>query len=215
GTAWLDRFRVTGRIADLDHAITAHRRAIAITVAEKENQAGHLANYGDALLARFEQQGDIQDLDAALSADRTAVGLARAARENLASLASWSQERYRAAAVSRAVEVSQSNLSAALLASFEYRRNRADLDDAIGAARAAVALAPEGAPVRAGLLANLAQAVLERFKHFWQTADLEEAAAIAQAASRAAPPRHPARLVSLVALGLAHRARFSYSADLR
>jgi len=212
GTAWLDRFRLTGRPADLDHALTAHRRAIALFVPRDEDHAGHLANYCDVLLARFGQGGDGQALDGALAAGRTAVRLARAVLTSDAPLPLVPGEGAdRRASARRALQASLTNLGAALLDSFDYRRTGDDLDEAIGVIREAAGLHHPDEPARPSDLANLAQALIERFSSFWRPPDLAEALEVAREAAAAAVPRGPVRLVCLVALASAQRARYLYS----
>jgi hypothetical protein len=79
GTAWLDRFAITGRARDLDHSLSEHERALAAPVPVPEDQAGLLANYSAALLAQFEHGQDAEHLDHALVTARMATDLARSA----------------------------------------------------------------------------------------------------------------------------------------
>jgi hypothetical protein len=79
GTAWLDRFAITGRPRDLDNSVAAHERALAAPVPVAEDQAGLLANYSAALLAQFEHGRNREHLDHALAAARMAADLARSA----------------------------------------------------------------------------------------------------------------------------------------
>ena len=88
GTAWMDRFKITGRGADVDNAITAHQRAVAVAAPRPEDQAGRLANYGSALLARYELNADMPDLDQALTTGRVAAELARKTSTHVSKLGS-------------------------------------------------------------------------------------------------------------------------------
>jgi hypothetical protein len=81
GTAWLDRFAITGRPRDLENSVTSHERALAVPVPVTEDQAGLLANYSAALLAQFERGGPREQLDHALVTARMATDLARSAAE--------------------------------------------------------------------------------------------------------------------------------------
>ena len=77
---------------------------------------------------------------------------------------------------------------------------QADLDDAITAGRTSgIAAAPEDDPARPGLQANLADPIaLERFSRQWRLADLTEAVRpTAQTAAAAATSQDPARAVAL------------------
>jgi hypothetical protein len=84
GSAWLDRFAITGRDQDLDHAVAAHEQAAAGGVPVPEDRAGLLANYSAALLARFGHGGDRAQLDRAITIARTATDLARTADQPFA-----------------------------------------------------------------------------------------------------------------------------------
>jgi CHAT domain len=210
GSAWLERFEITGRAADIGHAITAHRRAIAVPAPTWAEEAGRRANYSSALLKRFEQQADLADLDEALAAARAAAELAR---RSYAALAAGAMERGQAGGVLMALHASLSSLSQAALASFEYRQDREDLDQAIRAARESAGSTAPGDPALAARLANLAQVLLERFTWFRRAADLDEAFTAATAAARAVPAGHPARALCLSALALAYTSRFSHTGD--
>ncbi|MGH3275813.1 MAG: hypothetical protein ACRDNZ_15985 [Streptosporangiaceae bacterium] len=160
GTAWLNRFRITGRPRDLDNSVATHERALATPVPVPEDQAGRLANYGAALLARFEQGGDVRHLDDAIAAARLAVSLALGASEQPDDAGTAhpapgpADERTTAIRLARLASLSR--LSAALLASFEHRASEADLDEAVRMARQAAGLAPAGDAVRLRHQASLA-----------------------------------------------------------
>lgn len=211
GSAWLERFEITGRAADIGHAITAHRRAIAVPAPTWAEEAGRRANYSSALLKRFEQQVDLADLDEALAAARAAAALAR---RSYAALAAGAMDRDQAGGVLPALYASLSSLGQAGLASFEYRQDREDLDEATRASREAAESTAPGDPALPARQANLAQVLLERFAWRWQVADLDEAFTAATAAAGAVPAGHPARGPCLSALALAHASRFSHTGDL-
>jgi len=222
GTGWTERFRITGRIADLDNAVTAHRRALALGGPGAADRAGHQANYSGALLARYENTGSVADLDEAVAAARAATQTARteAARAGAGGgrrRSAWPDEagQDRTLALRHAIRTSESALAAALLRRYLYGRAQADLDEAIVAGRASVTTAAAGDPARPGLQANLANLLLERFTRGWQLADLTDAVAIAQAAAEAATDRDPARAAALSALALAHLDHFWYSGNLQ
>ena len=102
GTAWLDRFQITGRGRDLENCLDAHERALADPVPVPEDQAGLLANYSGALLAMFEHDGDGEILGHALVAARMATDLARtAAHPRRAKTVAELAKRYAAAPAAR------------------------------------------------------------------------------------------------------------------
>jgi hypothetical protein len=177
GTAWLDRFRITGRARDLGNAVAAHERALAVPVAVPEDQAGLLANYSAALLAQFEHGGDGERLDHAIVTARMATDLARSAADppaaapvlglagERAAVPGPASERTaavpgpaseRAVAVRLAQLASLARLRSALLAAYERRGGEVDLDEAVQVAQEAASLAPAGDPAHPRYQASLA-----------------------------------------------------------
>ena len=162
GTAWLDRFAITGRRRDLENSVASHERALAAPVPVPEDQAGLLANYSAALLAQFEHGGDRGQLDHAVVTARMATDLARSAAGPAAAgpaipgavIPGPASER--ATAVRLAQLSSLSRLRAALLASYEQGGGEVDLDEAVQVAQEAASLAPAGDPAHARYQASLA-----------------------------------------------------------
>jgi CHAT domain len=214
GTAWLDRYWITGRTADLENSVAAHRLAAAVEVPDPADQAGHQANLSAAWLARYENTGEVRDLDEAVTAARVATDLARRASEQDRPV--WPPEAGpdRGLAIRRALQTSHSGLASALLRRYLYGRVQADLDEAIVSGREAVAATLAGDPARPGLQANLANLLLERFTRLWRLADLTDAVTIAQAAVNGAARQDPARAVALSALALAHTDHFASAGNV-
>jgi hypothetical protein len=176
GTAWLDRFAITGRPRDLDNSVTSHERALAAPVPVPEDQAGLLANYSAALLAQFERGGESEHLDHALVTARMATDLARSAAAPPPAATGAGEAGLgpagsghagsgpaipgpaseRATAVRLAQLSSLSRLRAALLASYEQGGGEVDLDEAVQVAREAASLAPAGDPAHPRYQASLA-----------------------------------------------------------
>jgi hypothetical protein len=214
GTAWTDRYQITGRMADLDSAVAAHRRAVAVSIPDLADRAGHQANLSAALLARYETTGKVADLDEAVAAARAATGIARAAGGKDRPVRPRGPSPDQALAIRRARQTSHSGLASALLRRYLYGRAPADLDEAIEAGREAVTAALAGDPARPGLQANLANLLLERFTRHWRLADLTDAVNTAEAAADAATRQDPARAVALSALTLAHLDHFHYAGNI-
>jgi CHAT domain-containing protein len=204
GTAWADRFRLTGRIADLDNAIGAHRKAIPLPPPDPADRAGFRANYSAALRARYEATGETSYLGQAVTLAREAVELGLDTRA-----------RHAGHAARFALSTGLQNLAAALQSRFQLRRDRADLNAAIDAAREAVPVtdrSDRGYSIVQSLLAN---ALLDRFSRYWDVADLNDAMAAAQAGLAAAPPAGRVRAVALSTLAAAHANLFKHSGDIR
>lgn len=209
GSAWLDRFRLTGRAQDLGNAISAQRRAVAAPASPWE-EAGRRANLGGALLLRFELLGSPPDLDEAVTEGRTAAKLATEANR-LATARDQADDRE---AKSRALLASLTHWANALVSSFAYRQNRQDLDEAVEVSRKVRDLSAEYDRDRAPDLANLANILLERFARFGQQADLEAACEAARSAVALARTGSPTEALCLCALTLTYSQRFSYYGDL-
>lgn len=204
GTAWNDRFRLTARVADLDNAITAHRRALALPIADAADQAGFRANFSNSLRARYEVTGDVSDLNQAVAVARQAADTARRARAS----------RRGDDGLLYALTTSLESLVAALAGRFQLSRDRADLDEAIDAAREGAAAASPSVPGRATLQGLLADALLERFERYREPADLTAALQAARNGIDGAEPDSAVRAVCLSCLALAHDHLFRQTEDV-
>jgi tetratricopeptide (TPR) repeat protein len=71
------RFEALGQGADLDAAIEAFRKALAVAREGSPDWAKWQANLGGALIRRFEALGQVADLDAAIEAYGKALSVAR------------------------------------------------------------------------------------------------------------------------------------------
>ena len=100
------------------------------------------------------------------------------------------------------------NLGGTLLTRYERTGNKADLDEAIEIARAALAAAPPEHPFRGGILSILGLALRVRYDRIGALADLDEAVEVSRAAVDAAPPGHPDRAGELANFGIALVTRF-------
>lgn len=205
GTAWVDRFRITARVADLDNALAAHRKSLALPILDVADQAGFRANYSTALCTRYEVTGDTGDLDQAVAVAREAADTARPA---------WASQRGDAG-LRFGLVTSLQNLVAALVSRFQLSRDRADLNEAINAAEEGIAVTgpPDpGFPTLKGLLAN---AMLERFARYRGLPDLTKALEAAQDGTAAAEEGSPVRAACLSSLALAQANLFSHTGDVR
>jgi len=206
GTAWHDRFRLTARMADLDNAIAKHLRALALPILDVADRAGFLANLSSALRTRYEATGNTGDLDQAAAAGRQAADTARSA---------WpgrpGEDKLRFGLLT-----SLESLIAALVSRFQLSRDRADVNDAVDAAREGVAVAADppdpGLPTMLSMLAN---ALLEQFARYRQPSDLTEALKAAQDGANAAQPGSLIRAVCLSCLALARDNLFRQTGDVR
>ncbi|MDQ7030282.1 MAG: CHAT domain-containing protein [Ardenticatenia bacterium] len=127
GLALRTRFEALGQVADLDAAIQAFQKALALAREGSPDWATMQANLGGAFLRRFEALGQVADLDAAIQAFQKALAVAREGSPDWATM--------------------QANLGLALRTRFEALGQVADLDAAIQAFQKALAgLDPEAFP---------------------------------------------------------------------
>ena len=145
GTAWLDRYGITGRMADLDNAVATRRQAVAMEVPDLADRAGHQANLSAALVARYETTGNVPDLDQAVTAARAATGIARAAGGQDRPVRPRAPGPDPAPAIRRARQTSQFERSADTAGALDH----AAASEAIAASRSAAEIDTAPATIRA------------------------------------------------------------------
>jgi len=181
--------------------------AVQATPTEHPNQEVQLADQVPALLARFEHTGALADLDRVIEASQAAVdAIPVGLSGNHAEGAEGRRLRPVRHAVTRALNLAR--LSATLDLRFERTGNPADLDAAIAALEAAIAIIPSDDPVRAVMLSNLGYCRGLQFQRTRALADLDAAIEADQAALNAAPTDHPLRAGMLANLGVSLGSRF-------
>lgn len=171
GTALQARHRWSASIGELDAAIDALRRAVALLAGDPaEHLAAIRSNLAGALSSRFAATGHTDDLDESIEIMRTVM----------ASVPPGDPARL----------AYQSNLSSALATRFERRGARPDLDDAVTGLLQASTGAPSGAAGLSATLSSLGALVRSRFDRTGEEAALDLAVRI----GRLAVDVHPARI---------------------
>jgi tetratricopeptide (TPR) repeat protein len=188
GVALRTRFETLGQVADLDAAIAAYGKALAVAREGSPDWAMDQANLGVALRTRFEALGQGADLDAAIEAYGKALSVAREGSPDWAKM--------------------QANLGVALRTRFETLGQVADLDAAIAAFHKALSVAREGSPDWARWQANLGSALIRRFEALGQVADLDAAIEAYEKALAVAREGSPDWAKMQANLGVALRTRF-------
>ncbi|MDG4767425.1 CHAT domain-containing protein [Solwaraspora sp. WMMD406] len=211
--AYKDRFRRLGRPTDIDAAVDAARAGLAVVSDRHPNQLNTLHAAGTALAARFEVSGDRSDLTEAI--DLFQQGARRCPPEHPKAVLIHSalcvtlRERHDLDQHGAASAVGDGPVSA-------------DIDAAVDASRAALRIASDGHPHRAGCLTNLALALLSRFEATagqgsvalpGRPADLDEALATATEAVTSTPADDPDRAGYLSNLAGVLRVKARYADD--
>ena len=233
GVALGKRFDDEQRWEDLERAIEALRRAVAVPVERGRNRATVLNSLGQGLIVRFEHAGDPRDLaeaehafHAALShlppgdPERPSVMDGLALTREHAFDRTGDPETLREGLELRRAALAESppgarhravvldGLGAALCSWVEMSPDESAVDELIGVTRTALAEAPQqaDAPARLNAQSRLGVALRVAAEKDGGTALLQEAVILLRSAVRHTPPGSPDRPLRLNSLGNAlHR----------
>ena len=239
GVALRNRYEITGKVPDINRAVTVDDEAVTATPTDHPARAALLSNLGFALRNRFEATGNLADLTRSVLVGEEAAAATPPDHPNragiLSNLGASLLTRYDRIGdvvdLARAIEVDEEAVTAtphdhparqaalnelglALLTRAEVTGHWADLDRAIQAAEEAVNATPTDDPGHARRKANLCTALLSRFHRLGIRADLDRAIEVAEEVVDASPTDHPDHAIFLSGLGIALHARFQRTADL-
>ncbi|MFG3496743.1 CHAT domain-containing protein [Streptomyces sp. NPDC047886] len=185
------RFGRDGSAADLDEAVAAARRAVEATPAHHRTELRtRLETLAVVLVTRYRHTGDPGDLDRAIELGRRVLGTLRVSLTT----GTWSES------VAETRRITLANLCNRLRARYLLTGSAADLEEAIGLGREAVALG-RGGRASAQDRVNLALALADRAALRGDTADLRAAIDEVEAAADALPPSSPRYARSRLLLG--------------
>ncbi len=229
GVALMREYERTGRLDQLERAISLFRQEV---LEDRADRANSYYSLGMALSRRFERFGQPGDLHEAVELSRGALAAAAPhdprRADFRAGLADGLLRRFgvtaapsdvdEAIAVCRAVVADTagdqdhpkalSHLAVALYRRFERTGSAADLDDAVHASRRAIATIPADHPDFASHQANLGTALRARYERDGQPADLDAAVLLGRAALAATPADHPIYAGRAAFLGATLKLRF-------
>jgi tetratricopeptide (TPR) repeat protein len=184
-----DRFGFTGLPGDLDEAVGAMRRAIALH--DRANGASHQSNLSGALQRRYLLTGQERDLDEALEAATRAV---REAPDT----ASF-----------------RHNLGCAQMLRYPVTGRLEDLEEALATGREALRSGPSAGPERAAILSQLGVELRARHDLTGHPADLEDSIKLQrQAIDETADADHVDRAIRLNSLATAVGQRYGQTEEL-
>ncbi|KAI0028660.1 CHAT domain-containing protein [Vararia minispora EC-137] len=182
------RFDRLGHVPDIEDAVAAQRRAVALAPDVHPNKTTYLSNLGISLQVRFDRLGHIEDLTDALLMKRRAVELAS---DDHPDKAAW-----------------LTNLGNSFESRFGRFGNLEDLEDALKAKRLAVEITPDNHPSKPIYLNNLSISLDTRFDRLGDPQDLEDSLAAMQCAAELMPDDNPNKPNLLSNLGVSLRSRF-------
>jgi CHAT domain-containing protein/tetratricopeptide (TPR) repeat protein len=234
GLSLVNRYRRTGRLADLDAAIVSLQEAVDSTPPDSSDRPRYLSNLGVSLLTVYQRTGRLNDLDSAMAAFQASVDADLAGRFDrpycLMNLGVGLYERYSRLGRLDDLDAVVSSYRAALECSVPDSPDRpqflsllgtglgdlyertglpADLDAAIVALQEAVDRVPTGHPHRPAYVNNLGKVLSDRYDRTGHLADLEAALAAYREAVDYEPADSPdrRRYVSNLGAGLADRCK--------
>ncbi|KAG8886291.1 hypothetical protein FRB98_001353 [Tulasnella sp. 332] len=208
------RYRLYGNRADFDESIIYYQRTLDRGAAVEQDRAEFAEKFATTLLDGYQRLGGLDNLEKAILLLLKVLELrpkGHALRSRvLLNLAIAAKARYQAVGTRNDLEEACSwvrealnidlgstrpfflnTLATTLQLRFEQYSNRADLDEAICCHTEALALRPQGNPLRSTSVINLAIALLIRFKQTGERADLSTA--ISQLEGVLALPLDPIR----------------------
>ncbi|MEU3097010.1 CHAT domain-containing protein [Streptomyces sp. NPDC006967] len=193
GSDMIKRFTATGAPADIEAAVDAYRKALAVTPDDNPNRAGYLSGLASALHLGSRLTNSLEELDAAVGLARDAVDTSPAGHELRPTLLH--------------------TVATIRFTRYEQSGSVDDLEAAIAAGREAASAPPTGSLDRAAPLVALGTALRARFERAADPQDLTDAVAAFREAADAAPPDHPHRGAVVANLGIALQVRFERQGD--
>ena len=154
GIAVCARYKLLGRIEDLEKAITYHCEALALHPPGHPHYSSSFNNLANAVLTRYEQLGKKEDLDEVITCYRKSLTLHPPGHPDRST--------------------SLNNLATAVCAQYQQSSRMEDLEEAIIYFCEALIFRPLGHPDRSSSLHNLANAVHTRYEKSSMVEDFEE-----------------------------------------
>jgi len=178
----------TDRSADLDEAVAAGRRALALAPHGHRDHSTCLSTLSVALRVRAERTGNAADIDEAIEIGRQAAAATPEGHRD------WG--------------ISLSSLGVALRVRFAHTGNMDNIHEAITLGRRAIAAVSDDHDDRIGCLCSLSNALRVRFERTGDISDVDEAITFGRQAVAATPSHHPERTAVLSDFGGALLVRF-------
>jgi tetratricopeptide (TPR) repeat protein len=216
GTMLSSRYRYTGKLEDLEDAITHTQRAVGMTPNNHPDMLGMLNNLGGMRFQQYQRTGRMEDLEASITNAQRVVHFTPDNDSNLAArlnnLGTMLSSRYERtgkiedleeaiANAQKAVNATPQDLAfrlkswgRGLLHRFERTGKRDDLEEALTKTQRAVKITPQGHQDFADMLEQLSRILVRRFEWTGKTEDLEEAVTYAQRAVDETPQGHTSLL---------------------
>ncbi|KAG8904984.1 hypothetical protein FRB99_000898 [Tulasnella sp. 403] len=194
GCALVTHYDTSGKILDVEEAISHHRKAISLRPENHPDRPSSLSNLAGALITRYKKLGDTRDVEEAVVCAREALSFLTVNHPDQSTILN--------------------NLASALITRYERLGKTSDLNDGIDQHCKALSLRSGNHPDRPTSLNSLAAALTTRYKKLGGTSDVEEAVARVREALSLLSDNHPDRSTGLSNLGAALIARYQALGDL-
>ncbi|VDB83028.1 unnamed protein product [Peniophora sp. CBMAI 1063] len=188
------RYDLRGELDDLERAIAAEERALALTPDGHPQKAAFLNNLGCSMFDRYSFLGDVDDLKSAIRLQELAL--------DLVSDESDYKPRW------------LDNLGFSRQVRFNLYNNLDDLEVAIALRHRAVELIADDHPTRPSVLSHLGESLLARYNDLENIQDLENAIIVQRRAVDLTRDGNPDTPIWLAYLGKALQARFERFGDV-
>ncbi|KAJ2935033.1 hypothetical protein H1R20_g2042, partial [Candolleomyces eurysporus] len=197
GVALQHRYQLTRQMVDLQEAIAAHEKAVALTPELDRNLPFMLHNLCIALQRRFEGIGDLGCIDRVIAMRRRMIDEEEDKRPRSPDLPSW-----------------VGGLANALHLKYQRSGLASDIDGAVANHTRAVAMSSPTDPQLPTRLTNFANALMSRAELKKSIEDIDQAVDYLGKARALTPNSHHLdRSSQYLALGGAHQVRFRYGHD--
>jgi tetratricopeptide (TPR) repeat protein len=209
---WLANFDGSGDVADLDEAVAAGARALALCADDAPERFAALLVLGEARSLRSEATGSTEDLDGSVEVYREVVRLAPTEQPDMTGFAlrAFAVCSLRLGVLTGTLRpVEQAVLATRELDEFASFSGSVELHStAAELLEAALVLLPPDHPSRAPMSALRAGALIRWMKRTGERSRLGDAEEEAERALRLCPPDDPNRLPFLAILGDVRRLRY-------
>jgi len=188
------RFKRTGDIEEISNAISAHQRAVQLTLDSDVKMPSRLNNLGTSFLHRFGRTGDLTDIANAISAHQEAVQITPDGHIDMPD--------------------ALNNLGNSYLDRFECTGDLTDISNAISAHQRAVQLTPSRHADMPNRLNNLGSSFFRRFGRTGDLIDMDNAISAYQRSIQLIPDGHADMPSVLNNLGTSFSCLFERTGDL-
>ena len=193
GGSYLRRYKNTGNLDFLNHAIMVYRHALKLCPKDGSH-CTYMSRLADALWNRFGRTGFMVDLNEAILMNR----------ETLSHHPTSHPDRF----------ISLNNLGLGLLDRFQRTGSMVDLEESILMHRESLSPNPTPHPNRSTSLINLGNGLVQRFEMTGSMSDLEEAILMLRQSLSLRPTTHPERSISVNSLATALYNRFEHTSSI-